>query len=243
MTAKDRDAGEIEAGFGDRLDAPAPPPAPALLDAVSGMSAVRTRGRFGAFAAVLGIALVAPLVLLAVRPMRRDLGALPPVWLVAAAAVWLGAFVVSLAAALVPMRGDVLPAAGRASRVGVGAIAGLAAFVLVASVDAPGVSAPAPHGMGPLLASCLGCMGVLLPIAGLCLIAGVVVLRRALPMGARRIGVALGAAGGAMGGAALVFHCPIAGKAHLVLGHVGGVALAALAGALLLPLLLDRPSR
>jgi len=157
--------------------------------------------------------------------------------------VWLGAFVATLAAALIPARGDVLPSAGRASRVAGAALAALAAFVLAASVDAPGASAPVPGGAWPLLASCLGCMGVALPIAAICFSAGILVLRRVLPMGARRIGVALGAAGGAVGGAALLFHCPIAGTAHVVLGHVGGVALAALAGALLAPLLLERAAR
>jgi len=243
MTPKDPDGADLGTGFGGQRDAPAPPPVATLLQAVGGMSAVRTRARFGAFAVVLGVGLIGPLIMLVLRPLRRDLAALPPVWLVVAAAVWLGAFVASLAAALVPARGDVLPSASRASRVGIAAIAALATFVVVASVAAPGVSAPAPAGAWPLLASCLGCIGVLLPIAAVFLIAGVAVLRRVLPTGARRIGVALGAAGGAMGGAALVFHCAIAGRAHLLLGHVGGVALAALAGAWLLPLLLEREAR
>jgi hypothetical protein len=52
--------------------------------------------------------------------------------------------------------------------------------------------------------------------------------------------MALGAAGGAMGGLALVFLCPIGETGHVVLGHVGGMTLAAAAGALLLPSLLRR---
>jgi hypothetical protein len=43
-----------------------------------------------------------------------------------------------------------------------------------------------------------------------------------------------------MGGLVLVFLCPIGGAAHMLLGHVGGMALAAAAGALLLPGLLRR---
>jgi hypothetical protein len=48
--------------------------------------------------------------------------------------------------------------------------------------------------------------------------------------------MALGAAAGAMGGLLLVFICPFANTSHVVLGHVGGVALAAIAGAVLMRL-------
>ena len=245
MTAQDDDApapGELPAITG-KLDAPAPPPAAALLRAVGGMQGVRTRGRFGAFAAVLALGAIGPLLLLVLRPMRGDLAALLPALLLLDGALWLAACAAALAVALVPARGDVLPSAGRASRLALGIIAALALFYLLHTLDAPGVSAPAPPGGWPLLRSCLGCVGVLLPIAAIYLIAGAVALRRVLPMGAPRIGIALGAAGGAMGGLALLFHCPIASRAHLVLGHVGGVALAALAGALLLPALLARSAR
>jgi hypothetical protein len=251
MTAKDDDvpapadmppdAGQL--GQLGKLDAPAPPPDAALLRALDGMRAVRTRGRFGAFVAVLAVGLIGPVLLLALRPLRRDLAALSPALLVLDGALWLAACAAALAVALIPARGDVLPSAGRASRVGLWVIAALALFYLLHSLDAPGASTPAPVGAGPLLQSCLRCIGVLLPMAAVCLIAGALVLRRVLPMGARRIGVALGAAGGAMGGLALLFHCPIAGSAHVLLGHVGGVAVAALAGALLLPALLVRAAR
>jgi hypothetical protein len=229
--------------IGGRLDAPPPPPAPSLQQAVAGMQAVRTRGRFGGFAAVLGAGLVVPLALLALRPWRGDLSALPPGAVAGAAAAWLAAFATALSAALIPAPGDVLPSAGRASRVGLATIAALAAVVVLVSVEAPGVSAPSPEGAWPLALSCLRRVGVLLPIAAVYLLAGWLVLRRVLPMGARRIGIALGAAGGAMGGFALLFHCAIAGPAHVLIGHVGGVALAALAGALALPALLDDRSR
>ena len=59
-------------------------------------------------------------------------------------------------------------------------------------------------------------------------------------MGRARLGMALGAAGGAMGGFVLHFICPYAETAHVVLGHVGGTILAAAAGAALLPALLRR---
>jgi hypothetical protein len=246
-TGKDRDggdlAGDLPRDIGGKLDAPAPPPAPALLASVGNMKPVRTRSRFAAFAAVAAAGAVAPLALLVLRPWRVDLDALPTAWVLGAAAVWFAAFAVSLSAALVPARGDVLPSAGRASRVGMGALATLAAFALVASVQAPGVSPRVPPGVWPMTVSCLRCIAILLPMAALLLLAGVVALRRVLPTGARRIGVAIGAAGGALGGLALHLHCPMAETAHVVLGHVGGVVLAALAGGLLLPALLERLPR
>jgi len=229
--------------IGGRLDAPAPPPAPQLLAKVGGMQAVRTRGRFAALAAVIAAGIVLPAALLLLMPWRRDLLALPRAWVIGAAAVWLAAFAAPLVTALVPARGDVLPSAGRASRLALGMVGALAAFTLLGSVEAPGVSPRLPPGAGPLVMSCVRCISLLLPVAVVFLMAGVFVLRRVLPMGARRIGIALGAAGGAMGGFVLHWHCPLAQTAHVVLGHVGGVVLAVAAGAVLLPALLERRAR
>jgi hypothetical protein len=242
MTTQDDDAGvpgDLPPITG-RLDAPAPAPADSLLRVVRAMQPVRTRARFGAFAAVLGAGLVVPLALLVLLPLRRDLATLPLAWMVGSAAVWLLASLTTLTAALVPARGDVLPSAGRASRLGLRAVAVLPFFFLFESLVVPGASQPAAAGVTPLLHSCLGCVATVLTIAAVFLVAGGLLLRRVLPMGGQRIGIALGAAGGAMGGLALLFHCPISGSAHVVLGHVGGVALAAVAGALLLPALLRR---
>jgi hypothetical protein len=243
MMRKDSGGDELGADIGGRLDAAPPPPAAELLAKVGAMKAVRTRGRFAALAAVGAAGIVGPIALLIVMSWRRDLPALPPAWVAGAAAVWFGVFAASLVAALVPARGDVLPSAGRASRAAVAAVAVLAAFTLFGSIEAPGVSPRVPPGAWPLVLSSLRCISVLLPVAVVFLVAGIVVLRKVLPMGARRIGVALGVAGGAMGGFVLHWHCPLAETAHVVLGHFGGVLLAAGAGALLLPALLERGPR
>lgn len=245
MTRKDLHGDEggadkLGVEIGGRLDAPPPPPAAALLAKIGGMHAVRPRGRFAALAAVVAAGIVLPVALLVLMPWRRDLLALPRAWLLGAGAVWFAAFATPLCTALVPARGDVLPSAGRASRVALAVVSALAAFTLLGSVEAPGVSPRLPPGAGPLVMSCVRCISVLLPVAVVFLIAGIVVLRRVLPMGARRIGVALGVAGGAMGGFVLHWHCPQAQTAHVVLGHVGGVVLAMAAGAILLPALLER---
>jgi hypothetical protein len=235
VTAKDFDDRALPPG---QLQAPAP--SNALLNAVQGMKPVRTRTRFGAIAAVALLGLIWPAVVLTHHAYRPDLGALPLGWVIGAAALWGAAFVLSLTAALVPRRGDVLPAPGRASRVGGVALAGLFAFALAASAQVRGVSLRPEDAHMTLAQSCVHCASFVLEIAVPFLLLGLFALRRLVPMGRARIGMALGAAGGAMGGFVLHFICPLAGTAHVVLGHVGGTLLAAAAGAALLPALLRR---
>jgi hypothetical protein len=227
----------------DRLAAPPPPPAADLLAAVKSMAPVRPRSRFGPFLAVAALGLIAAALAVLLRPLRRDLGALPVGWVVGAALLWLAGGAAALATALVPRRGDVLPAAGLASRVGVGATVALLLFALLATVSAPGISLRSSDLGQTLLHSCIHCLTIGLPIGLVFLLGGFAALRRSLPMGARRIGIALGAAGGAIGGLALHFKCPIADTAHVVLAHAGGMVLSAIGGALLLPWLLERRAR
>jgi hypothetical protein len=230
--------------FDERLLPPgrvdAPPPSPDLLKAVEGMRPVRTRPRFGALVVVALVGLLLPVAVLAHGVYRPDLGALPLGWVIAAGTLWATAFLVSLATALVPLRGDVLPAPGSASRVAWVALAGLLVFTLVATLQVPGVSLrPEDHQL-TLLQSCVHCATFVLEVAVPFLVAGLFALRRLAPVGRARLGMALGAAGGAMGGFVLHFICPYAQTAHVVLGHVGGTILAAAAGAALLPALLRR---
>jgi hypothetical protein len=211
----------------------APPPSAELTKAIQTMAPVRTRTRFGAFAAVALLGLIGPTVILFTRPLRRDLAALPLAWVVFAAALWASAFVGSLLVALVPRPADVLPAPARASRVSLTAMMGLLLFGLLASVQAPNSMLPAERGWS-LPESCIHCALFVIEIAAVFLAAGMVAVRRLAPVGGRSIGLALGVAGGAMGGLVLHFICPFAATAHVVLGHVGGMILAGAAGALLL---------
>lgn len=217
-----------------------PPPSPEVLKLLGGMKPVRTRSRFAAFVAALVLGAAWPAYTLLRFPWRRDLSALPPMWVGIGAALWAFGFVASLAAALVPARGDVLPSASRASRIGVIAMGALIMFTAVWTAFAPGVSLR-PEDLGRTLwQSCLGCGRYVLQVAGIFLLLGFLLLRRVLPMGGRRVGLALGAAGGAMGGLALHLLCPIATTSHVLLSHVGAMVLASLAGALILRGLLGR---
>ena len=218
------------------------PPAPSahLMAAVQQMRPVRPRSRLGAFAAVAEAALAVPGWVLASHALRRDLGGLPRGWVIAAAALWAAAFAISLGAALVPARGDVLPAPARGSRAGLSAVLALLVFGLCASVEAPGLSLRPEDVHMSLLGSAGHCARFALLMALPCLAVGLLVLRRLAPMGGARLGLALGAAGGALGGLVLHFICPIATAGHVVLGHVGGMALAAALGAVALPLVRKR---
>jgi hypothetical protein len=218
----------------------APPPSADLLKAVQQMKPVRTRARFGVLALVALVGLAGPAVVLAHHATRPDLAALPLGWVIAAAALWAGACALALTAALVPRRGDVLPAPDRASRVGGAALAGLLLFTTFATVQVPGVSLRPADAHLTLLGSCVHCASFVLEIALPFLLVGLLALRRLVPMGRARIGLALGAAGGAAGGLVLHFICPFAGTAHVALGHAGGTVLAAAAGAALFPALLRR---
>ena len=237
MSAPSDTGGQGPTSFGG---APAPAPSPALLKAVQEMKPVRMRSRFTAFVIVLAFGLIWPALTMILRPMRQDLPGLPRMWVLAGALVWGAVFVVSLAAALVPRRGDVLPGAGRASRVSFVGMLIVFLFALFFSTSVPGLSLePADRGW-TLFDSCVHCVGYVFRVAGVFLVVGVIVLRRLMPVGARRIGMALGAAGGALAGLALHFICPFAGTDHVVLSHVGGMVLAAAAGAALLPSFLER---
>jgi Negative regulator of sigma F len=222
------------------LDAPAPPASASLLGAVGAMKPARTRTRFGAFAVVCLVGLGWPAFTLAQAPFRRDLAALPAVWIALGAALWAAAFALSLSAALVPRRGDVMPSAGIAARLALGAMATLLVFVALWIPSVPGVSLhPADLGVSTLQ-STWGCAKVVLETAIPVVLLGFVVLRRVLPVGGRAAGVALGAAGGALGGLTLHFVCPMATTSHVLIGHVGAMIVASVVGALLLGFLIDR---
>ncbi len=222
------------------METPPPPPSPEILKTLGTMKPVRTRSRFGAFAAALAIGAIWPAYSLSSSALRPDLGKLPPAWVAIGAALWAFAVVASLAAALVPARGDVLPAGSRASRASAIAMGLVVLFMALWTARVPGVSVR-PEDIGKtLLQSCYGCGKYVLQVAAIVIVLGVLLLRRRLPVGAGRIGLAVGAAGGALGGLALHFLCPIATTPHIMLAHVGGMILSSLAGALILRGLLGR---
>src|SRR5258706_10256920 len=96
---------------------PPPPPSAGLLACVAAIGPVRTRAPERAWAAACAVSLASAALLVALLPPRPDLRQRPLAWLLAFAALWLAGFAASLAAALVPRRGQVLPDGERAVHV------------------------------------------------------------------------------------------------------------------------------
>jgi hypothetical protein len=161
--------------------------------------------------------------------MRPDLPALPMLAYLASASGWTVAAMLALAIAMLPARAQVLPSLGRARAamlaLPLSAVAMAAGFL----VDAPGHSVQTRH-VQHFVVHCLRIgLGVsLLPVA-----VAIYLSRARLVVGRGSTGALFGVAAGML--AALVLHvvCPIAGMTHMLLGHAGGIVLAALAGAAL----------
>jgi len=213
----------------EREPGSAPPASAALLEAVRTMQPVRTRVPIRTFALILGVGLIWPAVTVLGRT-RADLPFLPVAWVAAMALAWAGGVVAPLVAALLPRRGEVLADAGRAGRVAAVCASLLVLLGLVATVDAPGVTAfPRSFASG-----WWHCVSFGLELTAPVLIASAVVLRRLHPVGSWAVAAALGAAGGALGGLTLHFVCGYGGGLHVGLAHAGAVVVGAAIGAAVL---------
>ena len=214
-----------------RGSGPLPPPGPTLASAIGNIKPVRTRVPARTLTVILGIGLIVPLFMLAMVGPRLDLGALPRAWVVLMGLVWALAALAPLLAATVPPRGEVLASAARAGRIALGATLGLLLLAFFATVDRPGRTV-VPGSAAEAAWHCLRAgLQVVVPV----LVASLLLLRRAFPIGGRRIAAAIGTAGGALGGLTLHFICPIGGGMHVALGHAGGMIAGALLGMLVLP--------
>jgi len=228
-----RDPGELELGLGalGALPDAAPPPGAALEAALGAIKPVSTRRPWRDLALVSAASLIYGGGLVAVLNLRRDMHELPKMWIAGAALAWALGFVVPLYLAIVPRPGAVLP---RWRLAGFAAGTCAAAFMLLGLLVHP-------HGPSSTLLTLsqfhrghpcmeIGLLTALVPVA-----LGALVLRGALPVGARWAAAALGAAGGSLGGLVLHLHCPIADPLHLGLVHGGVVLVAALLGAAIVP--------
>jgi hypothetical protein len=208
----------------------APPPGPALLAAIGDMKPVRTRVPARTLLLLLAVGAVWPIIAVLHRP-RADLPFLPVAWVVAMAAAWTAGVVVPLVVAILPRRGEVLADGARAARVAAACASLLVLLGLVATVDAPGKTSYPPS----FLMGWWHCASFAVKVAVPVLITGALALRHLYPVGTWRVAAAIGAGGGAFGGLTLHFICGYGGGLHVGLAHAGGVVLAALMGALVLP--------
>jgi hypothetical protein len=229
----------------DELDAlgqvpsatPPPPPSPALLEAMGAIRPVRTRVPLRTLLLLAAAAAVYPIAAIAVVPLRRDLHALPPLWLGAVALVWLAGFIVPLALAILPRRGQVLPDGARAGRAAMLAALTLVLMGLLFTVDAPGLTLVPATSWAGFLRPWWHCVSFGLRVSVPTVIIGALFFRRLMAASLARAGAAIGAAAGALAGLTLHGICPYGGGLHVGLAHGGGVVVGALLGALWLPLL------
>jgi hypothetical protein len=216
----------------------APPPSPALLEAVKGMKPVSARRPLRTLMSVAAASLAYAALAFLVFPVRRDMWQLPIVWWVGLALVWFAGFVVPLAVALVPRRSAVVPDVQRAVRVAIAVTVGLIVVGLTLTRDGP--TTLQPHGAAAVARSMLHCMPVGLVVALAPLLLGMWALDGVVLCGAWGVGAALGAAGGALGGLMLHALCPTGGPFHVGFSHGGAVLVGALIGAALSRLILER---
>lgn len=208
-----------------------PPPGAALEAALAAMKPVAMRRPWRDIALVATASFIYGAGLVAVLSLRRDHGELPMMWMAGAAIAWALGFVLPLYLALVPRPGAVMP---RWRLAGFAAITCAAAFMLLGLLVHPRgehsvVLGAAKFHHGHVCME-IGLLTALVPVA-----LGALVLRGALPVGARWTAAGLGAAGGSLGGLVLHLHCPIADPWHLGLVHGGVVVVAAAISAALVP--------
>lgn len=231
------DAGELDELRVLQNAAPPVPPASALLTQVNAMRPVRTRVPFRTLLVVAAAAAVFPIAAIALYPLRKDFAALPHFWFGAVALVWLAGFIIPMAAALLPRRGQVLPDGARARRTAVLASLTLVLTGLLFTVDVPGVTilpATTWAGFGRLWWHCVSfSFKVTVPAV----IVGAFALRHLAAANLARLGAAIGAGAGALSGLALHGLCPYGGAPHVGFAHGGGVVIGALLGALWLPII------
>ena len=146
-------------------------------------------------------------------------------WLLALAGLWTLSFFASAYLGFVPAKGHVAPRSRTIWQV-VGSLSvllvGVGLFASLGTAESVTYSADASsvvkHGRS---CSLFGVSTGILP--------GVITLllmRRYVPVGKRSVGLSLGAAGGALAGLALLFHCPISERFHVGFVHGGIIVIA-----------------
>jgi hypothetical protein len=218
----------------------APPPGAELLARVQRIGPVRTRRPGLALSAAILVSGLYPAYLLHLYPMRKDMGALPGWWVAVAGAAWAAAFVALLARAFLPRRGDVLPDVPGTFRATVICTLGLIGLGLAFTIDAPCCTIVPAARWSDFAGAWWHCLSFGLRISLPTLVVGALLLRRLAWVAGVRMGMALGAAGGALAGLTLHLLCPIGGALHVSLAHGGGVLVGAAIGGIVLGALFRR---
>jgi len=224
---------------GDPLNTRAKDPSPPaigaqLASAIDHLSAVSPRRPKAQYAMYIGASSAMFALFIFFLRWRVDLADLPLGWVVAFAAAWFLGFASLGFFALVPKTGAVMSRLRPLSALTLTAAAGFILGGLFFAEQAPTSSTYAPS-VRAVLGHSTWCLSVgsataLGPIGLLLLF-----MRGSAPVGSRRTGAAIGAAGGCFSGFFLHFHCHIAEANHVGLIHGGLIGIAAVLGAVFLP--------
>jgi hypothetical protein len=177
----------------------------------------------------------AGVALLAAASLRPDLAELPLAWKISVGFLWWAAFAVLAFLVIAPDSRTMLARADKGAAMTLFFVVALATLSSLWMPSVPGKSMTPPGTiatLGTYGGQCLG-MGIACAIVPCVLM--VFVLRRSVPVGHRKLGAAVGAGGGALGGLFLHLHCPIAESLHVGAAHVGVMVITAILGALLVP--------
>jgi hypothetical protein len=177
--------------------------------------------------ALVAVASLAALALLACAVgLRGDLADLPPLPLALYAGACLAGFGAQLAVALVPRRGDVLPAGYRAARVSLLVAALIVPLTVCVGTDVLGARWIETSRWW---SATLRCATIGVSVAAVCVGIALLILRGTLTLAGWRSSLSVAAAGGALAAFVLELHCSVAEIVHVGLGHTSAIALPALA--------------
>ena len=149
--------------------------------------------------------------------LRADVREVPLFPLVLYGASCLATFLVLLGCALLPRRGQVLPAAGSAARASLGMVVALVALNLAVAFTVP--DAASQDSVYHLLANGIPCLAYATGVASVPTMLSLWSLRRVLPVSGWLLLAPIGGAVGALAGLVLHLHCPIQDRGHVVVIH------------------------
>lgn len=215
----------------DLVDLPeltVPPIAGALCEALDNVKPVRMRRpkRDLILFALFSLPFFGAIVLMI--GMRRDLSGLSPLWLGSIGLVWFSSFAASAYLGFIPAKGHIAPRSRSIWQVVAASSAVVIAIGLLAVQEVPGVSATHPSTLGNLVSHAGACSRMGISVGVFPGILAILLMRRFVPVGRISIGLSLGAAGGSLGGLALLLHCPLTEPLHVGIVHGTCIVISAL---------------
>jgi hypothetical protein len=205
-----------------------PPIGKKLSAEIEAMEPVSMRKPMREFLLFVGMSLPFFVVLIALVGTRRDLSSLSPLWLGSVALVWVASYLAAAYIGFVPAKGHVAPRSRTIRQIVAASAVVMMTLGIFATQTVQGVSTTYPSTVGNFVSHAGGCAlfgfgsGVIPGVFAL------ILMRRFVPVGRTSIGLSLGAAGGSLGGLALLLHCPIAERFHVGLVHGAAIVTAAI---------------